>query len=71
MSDDAATAQGNVVGMAVVVFMREPERTQVQQYRVPLTAQQGMSLMNFIKHRLQGGRLTLTALPEEKLIAEP
>lgn len=69
MSDEA-TKQGRVVGVAVVVFTREPELREVQQRHVPLTPQQGMSLINFIKHRLHGGRLTLSARPEEKLIIE-
>jgi hypothetical protein len=68
MSDDVEKKHGALVGISVVVFTRELEHLGVQQRHVPMTAQQGMSLLNFIKHRLHGGRLTLEQLPEEKRI---
>jgi hypothetical protein len=65
---DVEKKQGRVVGISVVLFTREPEHMEVQQRHVPMTAQQGMSLLNFIKHRLHGGRLTLEGTPEAKRI---
>jgi hypothetical protein len=60
--------QAHLVDIAVVVFTRELGRKEVQQHRVPMTAQQAMSLFNFVKHRLHGGRLRLEGAPEEKRI---
>lgn len=68
---DVEKKQGHIVGISVVIFTREPELREVQQRHVPMTAQQGMSLLNFIKHRLHGGRLQLEGTPEEKRIIAP
>jgi hypothetical protein len=68
---DVERKQGRVLGLSVVVFTREPEYKEVQQRHVPMTPQQGMSLLNFITHRLHGGRLTLEPMPEAKRIIEP
>jgi hypothetical protein len=68
MSAERVTKQAEVVGVCVVVFTREPEHVQVQQRSVPMNPKQAMTLLNFIKHRLHGGRLTLDKMPEERRI---
>jgi hypothetical protein len=68
MSAERETKQAEVVGVCVVIYTRELEHVQVQQRSVPMTPKQAMTLVNFIKHRLHGGRLTLDKLPEERRI---
>lgn len=63
------TAQ--IVGVAVLVYTLGPgERKPVCRY-APLTQPQQDRLLGFITHKLHGGRLQLSNVPEQKRIITP
>lgn len=58
--------QAEVVAVAVVVYTREAGKTKPVQRIIALTPSNQRSLLNFIKHKLQGGVLRTSKLPDER-----
>jgi len=68
MKDDAPV---HLLGIAAVVYTRETGHDKPVARPVPLDVKQQKSLLNFIAHRLHGGRLRLTKLPSDREAEKP
>jgi hypothetical protein len=71
VTPDAKRAE--VAGVVVIVYVRELGSSKAVQHVVPLDVPKSKSLLHFIQHRLQGGRLTLTKIErqQQQIITPP
>lgn len=56
----------NIVGASLHVFIRNGDKAKA--LSVPLDQKQQRSVLNFVQHRIHGGRLKVAKPEEEKLI---
>jgi hypothetical protein len=58
--------QSQIVGIAVLIYTLDAGETKATCRSASLSREQGKSVLNFVTHRLHGGRLRLDKLPEEQ-----
>jgi hypothetical protein len=63
---DVTTKQTQIVGMAVLVYTLDEGDRKATCRSASLSREQGRSVLNFVTHRLHGGRLRLDKLPDEQ-----
>jgi hypothetical protein len=58
--------KAEIVHVELIVYTREPNKTKPVARRAALDRAQAFSVLNFVRHRLHGGRLALLKLEHER-----